>query len=59
MRRFILKNLGIELEFTGITRKDLACALEKLFNTKAEVRQNSKNYIPYNSYWIEDNNGCV
>lgn len=54
-----MKNLGIEIEFTGITREVLATALERLFNTKAEVKLNSKNDYPYNSYWITDNNGKI
>ena len=54
-----MKNLGIEIEFTGITREVLTIALERLFNTKAEIKLSSKNEYPYNSYWVTDNNGKV
>lgn len=49
-----MKQLGIEIEFTGVKRDDVIKALENLFQTEALVKSNNKVDIPYNYYKIKD-----
>ena len=54
-----MKHLGIEIEFTGVTRRQVCVALENLFETKAETEVGSKSDNPYFKYKITDTEGFV
>lgn len=47
-----MKRLGIEIEFTGVKREEVARALENLFHSEAEKIYLSKVVIPYFYYRI-------
>lgn len=50
------KGIGIEFEFTGVTRNEVARALENYFMTEAKVIESSNRDYPYSYYKI---NGWV
>ena len=51
------KKLGVEIEFTGVARKDVVTALENLFCTKAEEVQSKTAVDRYKYHRITDSNG--
>lgn len=51
------KNLGIEIELTGVSRKVVVKALENLFHSKAKEVLNDKIDNPYYYYGVTDTNG--
>lgn len=53
------KKLGIEIEFTGVTRKEVVTALENLFQTVAEEVVSKSTEDNYIYHRIKDTTGCT
>lgn len=53
-----MKNLGIEIEFTGVKRSEVVSALENLFQSKARALKSKTTEDGYTYHKIADNNGC-
>lgn len=51
------KKLGVEIEFTGVTRQEVVTALEYLFNTEAIKEQSKTTDDKYFYHKIKDNYG--
>lgn len=53
------KGIGVEIEFTGVKRKDVVVALEGLFQSEAEEHKSKTTEDGYTYYKIDDNYGGV